>query len=72
MVVFGLAIGSLVAAPALAVYQHSLTGSAVPSIPLKAYGVRLGVYALLGFAAPVLPTRLAPRMNPVKAMAARE
>jgi putative ABC transport system permease protein len=72
MVVFGLAIGSLVAAPALAVYQHSLTGSAVPSIPLKAYGVLLGVYALLGFLATVLPTRLALRMNPVKAMAARE
>jgi hypothetical protein len=30
------------------------------------------VYALVGFAATVLPTRLALRTDPVKAMAARE
>jgi putative ABC transport system permease protein len=72
MVVFGLAIASLVAAPVLAVYEYGLTGSAVPAIPLRACGALLGVYAVLGFVATVLPTRLALRMNPVKAMAARE
>ena len=35
------------------------------------YGGLLAVYALLGFAASILPTRLALRMNPVKEMTAR-
>jgi ABC-type antimicrobial peptide transport system permease subunit len=34
--------------------------------------IRAVAYAVLGFAATVLPTRLALRMNPIKAMAARE
>ncbi len=72
MVAFGLTIGSIIAAPGLAAFNYSLTGSAVPSISIKAYGGLLAVYALLGFAATVLPTRLALRMNPIKAMAARE
>jgi putative ABC transport system permease protein len=72
VVAFGLTIGSIVAAPGLAAFSYSLTGSAMPSIPLKAYGALLGAFALLGFAATVLPTRVALRMDPVKAMAARE
>ena len=71
-VAFGLTIGSLIAAPGLAAFNYSLTGSAVPSVPIRAYGVLLATYALLGFAATVLPTRLALRMDPIKAMAARE
>jgi putative ABC transport system permease protein len=72
MVTFGLAIGSLIAAPGLAAFNYSLTGSAVPSVSITTYGGLLAAYALLGFAATVLPTRLALRMNPIKAMAARE
>jgi ABC-type antimicrobial peptide transport system permease subunit len=44
----------------------------MPSIPLKAYAALVGAFALLGFAATILPTRLALRMDPVKAMASRE
>jgi putative ABC transport system permease protein len=72
MAVFGLTIGSLVAAPGLAAFEYGLTGSLVPSIPLRAYGALLAAHAALGFAATVRPTRLALRMNLVKAMATRE
>jgi putative ABC transport system permease protein len=72
MVAFGLTIGSLIAAPGLAVFNYSLTGSALPSVSIRTYGGLLAVYALLGFAATVLPMRLALRINPIKAMAARE
>jgi ABC-type antimicrobial peptide transport system permease subunit len=44
----------------------------MPSVSLPLYGALLGVYAVVGFAATVLPTRFALRMDPVKAMAARE
>ena len=66
------AIGSIIAAPGLAAFNYSLTGSAIPSVSIRTYGGLLAVYALLGFAAGVLPTRLALRMNPVKEMTARE
>ncbi len=72
MVSFGLAIGSLIAAPGLAAFSYSMTGSAFPSVSAKTYVGLLAVYAAIGFAASVLPTRLALRMDPVKAMAARE
>jgi len=72
MVAFGLTIGTLIAAPGLAAFNYSLTGSAIPSVPIRIYGALLATYALLGFAATVLPTRLALRMNPITAMAARE
>ena len=72
MVAFGLTIGSLIAAPGLAAFNYSLTGSALPPVSLRVYAGLLGAFALLGFAATVLPTRLALRMNPTKAMAARE
>ena len=71
VVTFGLAIGSIIAAPGLAAFNYSLTGSAVPSVSIRTYGGLLAVYALLGFAAGILPTRLALRMNPVKEMTAR-
>lgn len=72
MVAFGLTIGSIIAVPGLAAFNYSLTGSAVPPISIWAYAGLMAVYALLGFAATVLPTRMALRMNPIKAMAARE
>ena len=72
MVAFGLTIGSIIAAPGLAVFNYSLTGSAIPSVPIRIYAGLLAAYAVLGFAATVLPTRLALRMNPIRAMAARE
>ena len=72
MVAFGLTIGTIVAIPGLAVLSHDLTGSAVPSVPLWLWGGLVAFYALLGFAAGVVPTRLALRMDPVRAMAARE
>lgn len=72
MVVFGLAVGSLVAVPGLAGVNHSLTGSALPAVSLKAYGAIVAGYAVLAFAACILPTRIALRLNPVTAMAARQ
>jgi putative ABC transport system permease protein len=71
-VAFGLTIGTLIAASGLAAFNYSLIGSAIPSVPIRIYGALLATYALLGFAATVLPTRLALRMNPITAMAARE
>jgi len=62
----------IIAAPGLAAFNYSLTGSAIPSVPIRIYGGLLAAYAVLGFAATVLPTRLALCMNPIKAMAARE
>ena len=72
MVTFGLALGSLIAAPGLAALSYSLTGSAIPSVSIGIYGGLLAAFALLGFASTVLPTRLALRTNPITAMAARE
>ncbi len=72
MVAFGLTIGSLIAAPGLAAFNHSLTGSALPAVSLRTYGALLAVYAVLGFLASDLPARIAMGMNPIKAMAARE
>lgn len=72
MVTFGLTIGTIIAAPGLAAFNYSLTGSAIPSVSPRAFGGLLAFYAVLGFAATILPTRLALRMNPVTAMAARE
>ena len=72
MVAFGLAIGSLIAAPGLAVVQPQPHRLLVPAVPLWASARCSTSTRLLGFAATVLPTRLALRMNPVKAMAARE
>ena len=71
-VTFGLTIGSLIAAPGLVAFNYSLTGAAFPSVPIRIYAALVAVYALLGFAATALPTRLALRMNPIRAMAARE
>ena len=71
-IAFGLTIGSIIAAPGLAAFNYSLTGSAIPSVPIRIYGGLLSAYAVLGFAATVLPTRLALCMNPIKAIAARE
>ena len=51
MVAFGLAIGTLIAIPGLAVVSYDLTGSSVPSVSLKSYGALLAVYAVLAFAA---------------------
>ena len=72
MLAFGLTIGTIVAIPGLAILSHDLTGSAVPSVPLWLYGALVGFYALLAFAASVVATRLALRIDPVPAMAARE
>jgi putative ABC transport system permease protein len=72
MLTFGLTIGTLIAIPGLAVLSHDLTGSATPSVSLRLYGGLVAFYTLLGFAAGVVPTRLALRADPVKAMAARE
>ena len=35
MVAFGLTIGSLIAAPGLAAFNYSLTGSAIPSVSIR-------------------------------------
>jgi putative ABC transport system permease protein len=68
--VFGLTIGTIIAIPGLAVLDHDLTGSFAPSGQLWLYAGLLVFFTLLGFAATVVPTRLALRLNPVKAMAA--
>ena len=72
VVTFGVTIGTIIAIPGLAILSHNLTGSAAPSVPAWVYGGLVAFYGLLAFAAGVLPTRSALRMNPVKAMAARE
>jgi len=72
MVAFGLAVGSLIAAPGLALFSRELTGSAIPSGPLWIYGALVSFFAALAFAASSVSTRLALRMDPVKAMAARQ
>jgi putative ABC transport system permease protein len=72
MVSFGLAVGSLIALPGLALFSRELTGSAVPSGPFWIYGALVSFFAALAFAASSVSTRLALRMDPVKAMAARQ
>ena len=72
MVAFGLTTGSLIAAPGLALLNHNLTGSFVPSVPAWVSIALLLFYALVGFAATVIPTRAALRTNPVAATAHRE
>ena len=72
MVAFGLTTGSLIAAPGLALLNHDLTGSLVPSVPVWVSLGLLAFYATVGFAATVLPTRSALRTNPVAATAHRE
>ena len=69
--VFAAVMGTLVALPGLAVLSNDLTGSPFPSVPLWLYGCLIAAYVLLGFAATVLPTRLALRSEPVTAMTAR-
>ncbi len=72
MVAFGLTAGSLIAAPGLALLNHSLTGSLVPAVPFWASISLLAFYAAVGFAATVIPTRSSLRTNPVAATAHRE
>ena len=73
MVAFGLTIGTLIAVPGLAVFSHEphRLGRS-PPCPSGLYGGLVAFYTMLGFAAGVVPTRLALRVDPVKAMAARE
>jgi len=52
--------------------NHSLAGSALPALSFNGYGAIVGGYAALAFAACILPTRIALRLNPVTAMAARQ
>jgi putative ABC transport system permease protein len=72
MVGFGLTMGSLIAAPGLALLNRSLTGSLLPSVPLKIYVALLGFYATVGLAATVFPLRLSLRADPVTATASRD
>ena len=72
VVVFGLTLGSVLAIPGLAAFNYSLTGSVVPSVSLAPFGALFAFYAVIGFAATVIPTRLALRVDPVRAGAARE
>jgi putative ABC transport system permease protein len=72
MVAFGLAIGTCVALPGVAMVSRDLTGSAVPSGPVWVYGALVGFFGVLAFAASGISARLALRMDPVRAMAARE
>jgi putative ABC transport system permease protein len=57
-VVFGLAVGPIVAVSGLAGVYHSLTGSVLPAVSLKAYGAIVAGWAVLAFAACILPTRM--------------
>ena len=50
-VAFGLAVGSLIALPGLALFSRELTGSAVPSGPFWIYGALVSLFAALAFAA---------------------
>ena len=72
MLAFGVVAGSLVAAPGLAVLSRGLGGSALPAVPLWVYGGLVAAYALVAFAAGVVPTRRALRSDPVRALAARD
>ena len=72
MVAFGLTMGSLIAVPGLALLNHSLTGSLLPSVPLWSYLALLAFYAVVGLAATVFPARWSLRANPVTATAHRE
>ena len=68
MLTFGLTIGTIIAIPGLAAVTRDLTGSAVPSVSLRLYAVLAAAFTVLTFAAGIIPTRLALRMEPVKAM----
>jgi putative ABC transport system permease protein len=72
MIAYGLMTGTLIAVPGLALLNRSLTGSLVPSVPLRSYLALLAFYAAVGLAATVLPTRWSLRANPVTAAAYRE
>jgi putative ABC transport system permease protein len=68
VVVFGALLGSVISAATLMAFSYGLTGSIVPVVPLWQYGLVLGIAALLGFAANMLPMRLALRVTPIQAV----
>ena len=72
VVAFGVSLGTAIAIPGLAMVSRDLTGSLIPDVPFWTYGALVAFYATLGFTASSVSTRLALRMNPTAAMAARE
>ena len=69
---YGLTVGTVIVIPGLAFLSRNLTGSLVPSVPLSLYAGLIAFFALVIFAAGIIPTRLALRVDPAKTMAARE
>ena len=69
---FGLAVGSLISASAVAVFAYGLTGSADPAVPVWLYAGPLAACVLVALAASFVSTRLALRADPVTAIGARE
>jgi putative ABC transport system permease protein len=72
VIAFGLTLGTAIAAPAVATLSHDLAGSPVPPGPWWVYGALVAFYAVIALAAAGASVRLALRMHPVRAMAARE
>jgi putative ABC transport system permease protein len=72
VVVSSVLIGTLAAVPPLIGISIGLTGSPFPSVPPLDYLAIVGAAALLGWAAVLIPTRLAMRSRPVDAIGIRE
>jgi len=72
MVVFGITIGTLIAVPGLALFSRDVSGDLLPDVSLRLYAGLVGLYAVLAFIATAVPVRLAGRVDPVQALAARE
>jgi putative ABC transport system permease protein len=66
IVLFGTAVGALIAAPTLAVLSYSLTGDVVPWAPAWLYAGAGSALLLIGLTAGILPTRRALKLDPAK------
>ncbi|MGW2445764.1 FtsX-like permease family protein [Streptomyces sp. NPDC001675] len=72
VVVIGVVLGTLLAAPPLALVALALTGGAMPTVPLPGWLAIVGTTGLLAMAGSMLPSRLMLRARPVDAIGMKE
>ncbi|MFF8195782.1 FtsX-like permease family protein [Streptomyces bobili] len=70
--VIGGAMGTLLAAPPLALVALALTGGPMPTVPVLGWLAIVGTTGLLAMAGSLLPSRLMLRARPVDAIGAKE
>jgi putative ABC transport system permease protein len=72
VVVIGAVLGTLLAAPPLALVALALTGGPMPTVPVLGWLAIVGTTGLLAVAGALLPSRLMLRARPVDAIGTKE